>query len=75
MLWSQYKLATMRCSEFLHKQITGIPNIANHNFSFLTLQTLEFQKQIPTGIFEIKNGIRNPLTMGVPEIGIKNQNS
>ncbi len=45
MLWSQYKLATMRCSEFLRKQITGIPNMANQNSNFLTLQTSEFQKK------------------------------
>jgi hypothetical protein len=36
---------------------------------------LEFQKTIPTGIFGIENGIGIPLTMGVPEIGTKNQNS
>ncbi len=45
MLWSQYKLATMRHSEFLRKQITRILNIINRNSNFLTLQTLEFQKK------------------------------
>jgi hypothetical protein len=75
MLWSQYKLATIRRTEFLHKEITRIPNIANRNSDFLTLQTLEFQKEILTGIFVIKNGSGTPLTMGVPEIGTKNWNS
>ncbi len=45
MLWSQYKLATKRRSEFLRKQITGIPNFANQNSNFLTFQTSEFQKK------------------------------
>jgi hypothetical protein len=67
MFWSQYKLATIRCTEFLHKEITGIPNIANRNSNFLTLPTLEFQKKNLTGIFGIKNGIRILLTMGVPD--------
>jgi hypothetical protein len=75
MFWSQYKLATIRRTEFLHKEITGIPNIANWNSDFLTLQTSEFQKKNPTGIFRIKHGIGILLTMGVPEIGTKNQNS
>jgi hypothetical protein len=75
MLWSQYKVATIRCTEFLCKQITGIPIIANRNSNFLTLQTLEFQKKNPTGIFGIKNVIEILLMMGVPEIGTKNQNS
>jgi hypothetical protein len=68
MLWSQYKLATIIHTEFLRKQITGIPNFTNQNSNFLTLQILEFQKKNPTGIFGIENGIRIPLTMGVPEI-------
>jgi hypothetical protein len=71
MLWSQYKLAMMRHSEFLRKQITGIPNIANQNSYFLTLQSSEFQKIIPTKIFGVENGIGILLTMGVPEIGTK----
>ncbi len=75
MLWSQYKLATIRRTEFLRKEITGIPNVANQNSNFLTLQTAEFQKKNPTGIFGIKHGIGIPLTMGVPEIGTKNWNS
>jgi hypothetical protein len=72
MLWSQYKLARMIHTEFLRKQITGIPNFANWNSNFLTLQTSEFQKKNPTRIFGIKNGIGIPLTMGVPVIGTKN---
>jgi hypothetical protein len=75
MLWSQYKLATIRRTEFLRKEITGIPIIANRNSNFLTLQTSEFQKKNPAGIFGIENGIGIPLTMGVPEIGTKNWNS
>jgi hypothetical protein len=75
MLWSQYKLAMIRRTEFLRKDITGILNIANRNSNFLTLQTSEFQKNIPTGIFGIENGIRIPLTMGVSEIRTKIWNS
>jgi hypothetical protein len=74
MLWSQYKLATIRRTEFLRKEITGVPNIANRNSNFLTLQTLEFQKKIDW-IFGIEHGIGILLTMGVPEIGTKNWNS
>jgi hypothetical protein len=65
----------MRHSEFLHKQITGIPNFANRNSNFLTFQTSKFQKKNLTGISGIKNGIGIPLLMGVPEIGTKNWNS
>jgi hypothetical protein len=75
MLWSQYKLAMIRRTEFLCKEIAGIPNIANRNSDFLTLQTSEFQKKNPTGIFGIKKGIGILLTMGVPEITTKNRNS
>jgi hypothetical protein len=75
MLWSQYKLAMIIRTEFLRKEITGIPNIANRNSNFLTLQTSEFQKKIPTGIFGIEHGIRIPLTKGVAEIGTENWNS
>ncbi len=45
MLWSQYKLETIRCSEFLRKEITGFPNISNRNSNFLTLQTYELKKK------------------------------
>jgi hypothetical protein len=45
MLWSEYKLPTIRCTEFLRKQITGIPNFANRNSNFLTLQTSKFKKR------------------------------
>ncbi len=64
----------MRHTEFLRKQITRIPKIANQSSDFLTLQTLRFQKN-PTGIFKIKRKIGIPLSMGVPEIGTKNQSS
>jgi hypothetical protein len=46
MLWNPYKLAMMRCSEFLRQQITGILNFANQNSNYLTFQKLEFQKKI-----------------------------
>jgi hypothetical protein len=75
MLLSQYKLAMIRHTEFLRTQITGILNIPNQNSNFLTLQTSEFQKKNPTGIFGIENGIGILLPMGVPEIGTKNLNS
>jgi hypothetical protein len=65
----------IRRTEFLRKEITRIPNIANQNSNFLTLQTSEFQKKNPTRIFRIKHRIRIPLTMGVPEIGTENWNS
>jgi hypothetical protein len=74
MIQTQYKLATMRHSEFLRIQITRIPNIANLKSDFLTLQTSEFQKKNLTGISGIENKIRIPLMMGVQEIGTKNQN-
>ncbi len=77
MLWSQYKLATIRCTEFLRREITKILNIANRNSDFLTLQTLEFQKTIPTGIFGIKNKLELCLQWGSQKleskIGIPNQ--
>ncbi len=72
MLWSQCKLAMMRRSEFLCKQITGIPNFANRNSKFLTFQKLEFQKRNPTRISGIGNGFGIPRPMGGPGIGTKN---
>jgi hypothetical protein len=75
MLWSQYKLAMIRRTEFLRKEITGIPNITNQNSDFLTLKTSEFQNKIPTGIFGIEHRIGILLMMGVPEIGNVNRNS
>jgi hypothetical protein len=68
MFWIQYKLATMRSSEFLCEQITGIPNFLNQNSNFLTFQTLE-------RISGIKNGIGIPLPMGVPGIETKKWNT
>jgi hypothetical protein len=77
MLWSQYKLATIRRTEFLHKEITRNPNIPNQNSDFLILQTLEFQEKKPTRIFGIENGIGILLRWGSqksePKIGISNQ--
>ncbi len=75
MLWSQYKLAMKRLSEFLCKQITGILNFANRNSNFMTFQTPEFQKKNLTRISGIKNRIGIPLPMGVPAIGTKIWNS
>jgi hypothetical protein len=78
MLWSQYKLATIKCTEFLHKQITTIPNIANQNTDFLTLQTLEFQNfKIQPESLESKTESEFCLRWGSqklePKIGIPNQ--
>ncbi len=75
MLWSQCKLATKRCTEFLCKKLPEFQKIANWNSDFRTLQKSEFQKKNPTGIFRIVNGIGIPPPMGVPEIGTKNRNS
>ncbi len=50
----QYKLAMIRRTEFLHKEITGIPNIPNWNSNFLTLQTLEFPKKIDRNLWNQK---------------------
>jgi hypothetical protein len=49
--------------------------MSESEFRFLDFSTTEFEKNFPTGIFGIKNGIRIPLPMGVPEIGTKNWNS
>ncbi len=57
------------------QEIAEIPKIANRNSDFLTLQKSEFQKQNPTGIFRIVNGIGILSPMGVPEIRTKNWNS
>jgi hypothetical protein len=77
MLWSQYKLATIRRTEFLRKEITGITNIPNRNSDFLTLQTLEFQKKKTTGIFGSNTESEFCLQWGSqklePKIGIPNQ--
>jgi hypothetical protein len=77
MLWSQYKLATIRRTEFLHKEITGIPNIANRNSDFLTLQTLEFQKKIQLESSESNTELEFRLQWGSQKsetkIGIPNQ--
>jgi hypothetical protein len=63
----------MRHSEFLRKQIIGIPNFANCNSNFLTFQTLEFQKN-PTGTSGIESGIGILLPMETPEIETKKWN-
>ncbi len=79
MLWSQYKLATIRRTEFLRKEITGIMNIANRNSNFLTLQTLKFQKKIQPESLELKTELEFCLRWGSqklePKIGIPNQAS
>ncbi len=51
------------------------PEFWNRNSDFLTLQTSEFKKYFPTGIFGIKNGIGILLMMGVPETRTENWNS
>jgi hypothetical protein len=73
MLWSQYKSTTIRRSEFLHKQITRIPNIANRNSNFLTLQILEFQKKIRPKSLESKTELKFRLSELEPKIRIPNQ--
>jgi hypothetical protein len=74
MLWSQYKLVTIIHTEFLRKQITEIPNFANRNSDFLTLQTSEFQKKSNQNLLNRKQN-RNSPYKGVPEIGTENWNS
>ncbi len=49
--------------------------ILESEFQFLNYSTAEIEKNFPTGIFGIENGIGIPLTMGVPEIRTKNWNS
>jgi hypothetical protein len=65
MLWSQYKLVTMRCSDFLQKQITRIPNFANWNSNFLTFQTSEFKKKSDLNLSNQKRN-RNSVYNGGP---------
>jgi hypothetical protein len=62
----------MRCSQFLRKQITRIPNFANRNSNFSDFPDIGISKQNPTGISGIRNGIGIPLPMGVPGNGTKN---
>jgi hypothetical protein len=67
-LWSQYKLARKKPSEFLRKQIIGIPNFANRNSNFLTFQTSEFQKSNQN--FRNRKQNQNSTSNG----GLRNQN-
>ncbi len=55
----------MRGSEFLRKQITGIPNFANQNSDFLTFQTLEIQKKNYWNLWNQKRN-RNSASNGGP---------
>jgi hypothetical protein len=64
----------MRCIEFLHLFFFQNSKFWNRNTDFSIFNN-GIQKKNPTGIFGIKNGIRIPLLMGVPEIGTKNRNS
>ncbi len=77
MLWSQYKLARIRRTEFLRKEITGILNIPNWNSNFLTLQTSEFQKIIRPESSDSNTESEFRLQWGSqksePKIGIPNQ--
>ncbi len=77
MLWSQYKLVTIRRTEFLCKEITGILNIANRNSDFLTLQTSEFQRKFRPESSESNTELEFRLQWGSqklePKIGIPNQ--
>jgi hypothetical protein len=49
--------------------------ILESEFQFSDSSDIGIQKKHPTGILGIKNKIRILLTMEVPEIGTKNQNS
>jgi hypothetical protein len=77
MLWSEYKLVTIRRTEFLRKKITRIPNIANRNSDFLTIQTSKFQKKIQPESLESKTESEFRLQWvsqkSEPKIGIPNQ--
>jgi hypothetical protein len=64
----------IRCIEFLRSFFWN-SEFLNWNSDFSIFSTAEFQKINLTGIFGIKNGIRIPLQLGVPEIGTKNCNS
>ncbi len=85
MLWSQYKLATIRRNEFLRKEITGIPNIPNRNSNFLTLQSSEFQKMLRPESLEPKmesefhlqwGSLKLELKIGIPnQVGIRPSHS
>jgi hypothetical protein len=74
MLWSQHKLATKRCTEFLCKKLPEFQKLQIGSPIFLLSRNWNFKKN-PTGIFRIVNGIGIPPPMGVPEIGSKNWNS
>jgi hypothetical protein len=49
--------------------------ILESEFQFLDFSIAEFDQNFLTRIFGIKNKIKIPLSVGVPEIGTKNQNS
>jgi hypothetical protein len=57
----------MKCIEFLRLFFFEF-QILESEFQLLEFSTAEFEKYFSTGIFGIKNGIRIPLPMGVPEI-------
>jgi hypothetical protein len=77
MLWNQYNLATIRRSEFLSKQITGILNFANWSSDYLTFQKSEFQKKIQLEFPESETKSEFRFRWGSqksePKIGIPNQ--
>ncbi len=70
-------MATKRRSEFLRKKITGVPDFVNWNSSFLTFQTLEFQKKIRPESPELKMEKESHFQWGSqklePKIEIPNQ--
>jgi hypothetical protein len=68
MLWSQYKLATKRCTEFLCKKLLEFQKLQIGIPIFWLSRNRNFKKN-PTGIFGIINEIGIPPQMGVPEIG------
>ncbi len=74
MLWSQYKLATKRCTEFLCKKLPEFRKL-QIGIPIFWLSKNQNLKKNPTGIFGIVNRIGIPPPMGVPEIRTKNRNS
>jgi hypothetical protein len=64
----------MRCIKFLRLFFLEF-QISEFEFQFLNFSTAKFEKNLPTGIFGIENGIRIPPSMGVSEIGTENWNS
>jgi hypothetical protein len=67
MLWSQYKLATIRCTEFLRKEITGIPNskYRKSEFQFFDSPDIGISKKTDRNLWNWKR-YRNSAYHGGP---------